>query len=126
MRTQLTCLQQSYSCVDPRATAVSQAFFFESERQWIAGNMPDTATTVAALMLFGLACTLSGREQHVFASFSQARKGATRLQLVDVPYSCIDTKRLKRMSKHMEKHASYVAFGAYNWLRCVHITCGIY
>ena len=79
--------------------------------------MSDTPVTVASLMLFGLACTLSGREQLALGAFSKVRDLAKQMELFDVAHDLVDVGKIRRMTDDARRHTSHAAYGAYNWLR---------
>ena len=109
--------KNSYALVDSRATSIGVTFFAEAKRLWTAERSIDTPATLSAMMVFGCACSLDGKETLAFQLFDEVRLKAARMDLFGVLHTDSIAQKFHQMTPEKVREHSHAAWGAYNWLR---------
>ena len=109
-------VKQTYTAIDVKAAALSQAFFAEAELLWKSERASDSLTSVAAMQIFSLACSTQGKDDLAVRLAKDGRSMAERLELFSVMKSESMSTHIDAMSPDLKRASAHTAWGVYNWL----------
>ncbi|KAK6851886.1 hypothetical protein PG995_012011 [Apiospora arundinis] len=122
--TTLLC-QACYTCsaIDARTLALAHAFFQEAEMLYRAERMSDILPNSSALAIFSMICSLQCREDLAFETQQLSRQMGKRMKLIGAADDEANRAYFSDMTPQMKIASAQVAWGLYNWLRCLVWRC---